>query len=1447
MTQLKQKGDLFSVKVKKDRKGSKKKKDGRKAEREEAEKSEHLSSNDYQPLTYKTLTVGQVLLGCISEVLEYQLVVSLPHKLVGNVSLAHISRPYTAVISKLNDEEEDEEEVHALQDLYQPGQYVVTSVVSIENVNNLTKVNLTLMPNEVNFGISASSLTTGLVLPCAVASVEDKGYAMDTGITGINGAFLKKQDTEQSHGLGVGSVLRCTITNILGDDKEDGLYLTLSAKAKAVNSASLSLSDTTNIALLLPGTAIQTSISKVKHDAIILMLADVDGIVSPLHLAKPFDELKQYNVGDSVQARVLYVTPLRKVVHFTLQKSVCGKRSAIDPSDQPKNGDIFQRVAIYKTSSSGIYVKLNSNARGFCSGNHLRDGNNVLKHISRDYPVGKTVTCRIVKYNHMDQLFIVSLQKSDLEEQFVTFSEMKSGQIVEATVSGYHDTGAMLAVSKRITGHVPFLHFPNDPVKEPRLRPAKGDHVTARVLKADCKKHHLLLTLKPGLVEASEPILTEFTKEAENMVTVGYIINIIPAGLLIGMFNDVKGFAPKSELNLASNKNLNAVFKEGEVVRCKVLRVDPERKRISLSLYVDGAKPAKVPMLMDNVEMRSRVKCVVDEVMQDVIKVSILPENIKASIPVYHLSDYTSKCNLLKELIKERNEIKNAIVFSKRDDCITLTLKSSVSFWIDYGKSEALHAVDIMPNESYPAVVGGTHSCGLFVMTPAGNTGTRNLLHRKNLSIPGGRNVTEDFGVGQSLYISFNKRDGKNRPILTSAVEKNLINATQSSLQVLYSYLKNEEMVARGFLCQQSQEAKLAKFKVGNKVKALVTDVTPLGVHVRIKNSYVKGIIYDAHLNSKALKVGETVKACVLHVNQEEKCVEFTLNPSLMNNIHMSKNEHLHIGMKVSCEVVLSKNFFTMVIMKSKKFLGQVAYLPTVTHMNILSYSSLSTVGTQDCMVVKHVEGPLVLGIWKYHDTVQDSLGHLNLTTKLPQIVFSPCDDTEANGESVAGESDIEEESEKIGQDKEDSKTASELPVDSGTLLTKDEAKKKQVTKKRRLELKEEKQKKKLKTGEVAIPKQDEADDLSEEDSSINHVSEGEEGSDVEMKESSRSDNGNHKACLTVNTGFVWDVPDTLEKPECEASESEDEEQPKQKKVKKLKKSDRIAMAREEEQRLHQLERSRLEENQTPQTALEFEALLQSSPNSSAVWIQFISFHLESAEVDKAKAVARRALQVINTQEEEERLNIWTVLLRLEVLYGTPETVAGAYKEALATSDHLKIHLAMAMVYTEANKLKEAEKVYFNMTKKFSQELSVWVKAGIFFFSHNMTKEGRHYLERALHSLHKKDHVELINRFGQLEFRFGEMERGRTMFESLLSTYWQRMDIWSVYVDVLTKNKDIEGARHVLERMTSLKLRLKKMRFVFKKFLDFEKKHGTSQSVEAVKQRVEEFVAATLH
>ena len=43
--------------------------------------------------------------------------------------------------------------------------------------------------------------------------------------------------------------------------------------------------------------------------------------------------------------------------------------------------------------------------------------------------------------------------------------------------------------------------------------------------------------------------------------------------------------------------------------------------------------------------------------------------------------------------------------------------------------------------------------------------------------------------------------------------------------------------------------------------------------------------------------------------------------------------------------------------------------------------------------------------------------------------------------------------------------------------------------------------------------------------------------------------------------------------------------------------------------------------------------------------------------------------------------------------------------------------------------------------------------------------------------------VEMISKFAQLEFKFGEPERGKTLFEGSLSSYPRRVNLWFVYMD----------------------------------------------------------------
>lgn len=47
-----------------------------------------------------------------------------------------------------------------------------------------------------------------------------------------------------------------------------------------------------------------------------------------------------------------------------------------------------------------------------------------------------------------------------------------------------------------------------------------------------------------------------------------------------------------------------------------------------------------------------------------------------------------------------------------------------------------------------------------------------------------------------------------------------------------------------------------------------------------------------------------------------------------------------------------------------------------------------------------------------------------------------------------------------------------------------------------------------------------------------------------------------------------------------------------------------------------------------------------------------------------------------------------------------------------------------------------------------------------------------------------------------MEYRYGNFERGRTMFEGIISNYPKKLDIWSVYIDMELKfTSDVTSVR----------------------------------------------------
>lgn len=105
-----------------------------------------------------------------------------------------------------------------------------------------------------------------------------------------------------------------------------------------------------------------------------------------------------------------------------------------------------------------------------------------------------------------------------------------------------------------------------------------------------------------------------------------------------------------------------------------------------------------------------------------------------------------------------------------------------------------------------------------------------------------------------------------------------------------------------------------------------------------------------------------------------------------------------------------------------------------------------------------------------------------------------------------------------------------------------------------------------------------------------------------------------------------------------------------------------------------------------PTSTNEFERALLSSPNSSFLWIQYMSFHLQLHEIDQARKIGRKALEKMNYREEEEKLNVWMALVNLEIGFGSEQTMEKVFKEAARYNDGRSVYSRYAEALQVAGK-----------------------------------------------------------------------------------------------------------------------------------------------------------------
>ena len=55
----------------------------------------------------------------------------------------------------------------------------------------------------------------------------------------------------------------------------------------------------------------------------------------------------------------------------------------------------------------------------------------------------------------------------------------------------------------------------------------------------------------------------------------------------------------------------------------------------------------------------------------------------------------------------------------------------------------------------------------------------------------------------------------------------------------------------------------------------------------------------------------------------------------------------------------------------------------------------------------------------------------------------------------------------------------------------------------------------------------------------------------------------------------------------------------------------------------------------------------------------------------------------------------------------------------------------------------------------------------------------------------------MISKYGQIEYKEGDAERGRTIFEGIVSNYPKRVDQWNIYIDMELKTGNHVAIRYL--------------------------------------------------
>ena len=394
--------------------------------------------------------------------------------------------------------------------------------------------------------------------------------------------------------------------------------------------------------------------------------------------------------------------------------------------------------------------------------------------------VGQTLDFKVLKYDRKRNNVVLSRRsivttEREAEKKDILKS-LQEGNIVEGVIKNITDYGIFIDLGG-VDGLLHVTDISWGRIAKPSENFHKGDKITTKVLSFDSEKERVSL----GLKQLNDNPWEQITDKYPIGSTIkGKVVNLTDYGVFVELESGVEGLVHISEMYWTREiKHPSKVLNVGEEIEVMVLEVNPQTKRVSLSLKQTTPNPWE--KLKEKYPVGAVVKGIVRNITNFGVFVGI-EEKIDGLIHVSDIS-WKHRVNHPSEYFKKGQEVEAVVLnVDVENEKFSLGIKQiEKNPWDELSEKYA-------PGSVVTGKIKNFTDFGIFVEIEEGIEG---LVHISEISQKRVKTSSELYSVGDTVSAVVKSIDPKTKKIRLSIKELEAPAPTPASNQ----YINNTENV----------------------------------------------------------------------------------------------------------------------------------------------------------------------------------------------------------------------------------------------------------------------------------------------------------------------------------------------------------------------------------------------------------------------------------------------------------------------------------------------------------------------------------------------------------------------------------------------------------------------------------------------------------------------------